>query len=308
MPKHRFVRARLALGRCCALAVTLASTRWRRHPGPAFAPPASKPRPAAATTSGRGTRDRAGRRGHLLRLGHAGRRARRLRPGADQLARRGRCHAARSRSSFPTAFARPRRVITTDRTWDLAALAIWRPNVAPVQLAARPPQPGEPLTIAGYGSGSYRAVTGTCTQYVAPGDEQAVRDGRTVGCRAARRFRRPDLQQPRRTGRRPVGCRLGNHRREAIPAAWPHSSRRSCRRQAWARKPNRSGKPRHATAGALVPVQYNAPLAQVQRPDRVVADQQSTAAHASIARPRAPPPTAGECSCRSTNSRDWRRH
>ncbi len=69
---------------------------------------------------------------------------------------------------FPDGFRTAARVITTDRTWDLAVLAVWRPNVAPVRLASQPPKPGEPLTIAGYGSGKYRAVTGTCTQYVAP--------------------------------------------------------------------------------------------------------------------------------------------
>ncbi|HEY4310587.1 MAG TPA: serine protease, partial [Pirellulales bacterium] len=69
---------------------------------------------------------------------------------------------------FPDGFRSAARVITTDRTWDLAALAVWRPNVPPVPLATRPPQPGEPLTIAGYGSGKYRAITGKCTQYVAP--------------------------------------------------------------------------------------------------------------------------------------------
>ncbi len=69
---------------------------------------------------------------------------------------------------FPDGFRSAARVITTDRTWDLAALAIWKPNVEPVPLAPRAPQPGEPLTIAGYGSGTYRAITGTCTQYVAP--------------------------------------------------------------------------------------------------------------------------------------------
>jgi hypothetical protein len=60
-------------------------------------------------------------------------------------------------------------VLKTDRDWDLAALAIWRPNAEPVPLAGMPPRPGEPLTIAGYGSGQYRTITGRCTQYVAPG-------------------------------------------------------------------------------------------------------------------------------------------
>jgi hypothetical protein len=56
-----------------------------------------------------------------------------------------------------------------DRDWDLAALSIKRPGVAPVEVSENAPQPGEPLTIAGYGSGNYRAVAGRCTQYVAPG-------------------------------------------------------------------------------------------------------------------------------------------
>jgi hypothetical protein len=71
--------------------------------------------------------------------------------------------------AFPDGFRSGATVLGTDRDWDLAALAIWRPNVDPIPLATRPPQPGEPLTIAGYGSGRYRAVTGRCTQYVAPG-------------------------------------------------------------------------------------------------------------------------------------------
>ncbi|MBI2825638.1 MAG: trypsin-like peptidase domain-containing protein [Planctomycetia bacterium] len=73
---------------------------------------------------------------------------------------------------FPDGFRSAAKIVTTDRMWDLAALAIWKPNVAPVPLAPRPPQPGEPLTIAGYGSGTYRAATGHCTQYVAPGMNQ----------------------------------------------------------------------------------------------------------------------------------------
>jgi hypothetical protein len=70
---------------------------------------------------------------------------------------------------FPDGFRSAAKVVSTDRTWDLAALAIWKPNVAPVPLATQPPKPGEPLSIAGYGSGSYRMASGYCTQYVAPG-------------------------------------------------------------------------------------------------------------------------------------------
>ena len=36
-------------------------------------------------------------------------------------------------------------------------------------MAASAPRPGEQLTIAGYGPGTYRAASGPCTQYVAPG-------------------------------------------------------------------------------------------------------------------------------------------
>jgi S1-C subfamily serine protease len=71
---------------------------------------------------------------------------------------------------FPDGFRSAATVMRTDRDWDLAALLIWRPpKVRPIPLAARPPQPGELLTIAGYGSGPYRASAGRCTQFVSPG-------------------------------------------------------------------------------------------------------------------------------------------
>ena len=73
---------------------------------------------------------------------------------------------------FPDGFRSRATVVRTDRDWDLAALAIWRPRAEPVPLATEAPQPGQPLTIAGYGSGRYRATTGRCTQYVAPGRDQ----------------------------------------------------------------------------------------------------------------------------------------
>ncbi len=73
---------------------------------------------------------------------------------------------------FPGGFQSPASVLRTDRDWDLAALAIWRPNVAPIALSSAAPRPGDMLTIAGYGSGSYRAVAGRCTQYVSPGNNQ----------------------------------------------------------------------------------------------------------------------------------------
>jgi hypothetical protein len=74
--------------------------------------------------------------------------------------------------AFPNGFRSSAMVLRTDRDWDLAALAIWRPNVEPVALASVAPQPGEPLSIAGYGPGQYRTITGRCTQYVSPGFNQ----------------------------------------------------------------------------------------------------------------------------------------
>ena len=71
--------------------------------------------------------------------------------------------------TFPDGFRSGATVLRVDRDWDLAALVVWRPNVAPVAISAEAPHPGDPLTIAGYGSGDYRAASGRCTQYVAPG-------------------------------------------------------------------------------------------------------------------------------------------
>lgn len=69
---------------------------------------------------------------------------------------------------FPDGFRSKARPLKVDADWDLAALVIWRPPVQPVRLAAAAPQPGDQLTICGYGSGQYRAATGRCTQYYAP--------------------------------------------------------------------------------------------------------------------------------------------
>jgi hypothetical protein len=73
---------------------------------------------------------------------------------------------------FPDGFFSVAYLLRTDRDWDLAALAIRRPNVQPVAIATDAPRRGEQLTIAGYGSGPYRAVTGQCTQYLSPGENQ----------------------------------------------------------------------------------------------------------------------------------------
>ena len=70
--------------------------------------------------------------------------------------------------AFPDGFRCAARLLRTDRHWDLAALAIWRPNINPVPLAAYMPRVGDPLTIAGYGGGRYRAATGRLVDYAAP--------------------------------------------------------------------------------------------------------------------------------------------
>ncbi len=71
---------------------------------------------------------------------------------------------------FPGGFQSLARVRKVDADWDLAALIIWRPQgLTPVPLAPYTPRLGEVLTIAGYGSGNYRAATGRCSQFVSPG-------------------------------------------------------------------------------------------------------------------------------------------
>jgi len=70
---------------------------------------------------------------------------------------------------FPDGFVSKATVLKTDKTWDLAALAVDRPEVRPVELSQRIPQLGETLTVAGYGGGTYRQASGRLLQYCAPG-------------------------------------------------------------------------------------------------------------------------------------------
>lgn len=73
---------------------------------------------------------------------------------------------------FPDGFRSAARVVQHDADWDLAALSIWKPNALPVRISTEPPKPGEPLNIAGYGTdGTFRAVSGACTQYLSPGQQ-----------------------------------------------------------------------------------------------------------------------------------------
>lgn len=70
---------------------------------------------------------------------------------------------------FPDGFQSAGTVIRQDEAWDLAAIVIWKPNTRPISVAAEPPQPGESLTIGGFGRGVYREQTGRCTEYLSPG-------------------------------------------------------------------------------------------------------------------------------------------
>ncbi len=70
---------------------------------------------------------------------------------------------------FPDGFRSGALVLKKDRVWDLAALAIQRPQAQPLTLATEPPRPGEPLSITGYGpEGAYRSVAGRCVKYHSP--------------------------------------------------------------------------------------------------------------------------------------------
>ncbi len=70
--------------------------------------------------------------------------------------------------AFPGGFQTQGKVVKTDQVWDLALIVIPHPPVAPMPLAPNVPQVGESLTIAGYGSGDFRAARGRCTNFAAP--------------------------------------------------------------------------------------------------------------------------------------------
>jgi hypothetical protein len=72
---------------------------------------------------------------------------------------------------FPGGFQSPATIMKADRDWDLAALIVFRPNVDPLPISTQAPLLGERLTIAGYGSGWYRAVSGRCVHYFSPGGD-----------------------------------------------------------------------------------------------------------------------------------------
>ena len=69
---------------------------------------------------------------------------------------------------FPGGFTSQARALKVDEDWDLAALVVYQPQASPVKIADAAPQPGDSLTICGYGPGIYRSATGRCTQYYSP--------------------------------------------------------------------------------------------------------------------------------------------
>ena len=72
---------------------------------------------------------------------------------------------------FPNGFSSFGAVIDfDDEKWDLATIVISKPpsGVVPIPIAQRFPVPGEPLWIAGHGSGIYRLAGGRCVRYLAP--------------------------------------------------------------------------------------------------------------------------------------------
>ena len=69
---------------------------------------------------------------------------------------------------FPDGFSSRADVVKVDKDWDLAALSIRKPAAAPLPMTAAPPQVGERMMIAGYGSGDFRAAAGKCLGYESP--------------------------------------------------------------------------------------------------------------------------------------------
>jgi len=71
---------------------------------------------------------------------------------------------------FPSGFSSFGAVVKSDPLWDLALIAISKPppSIPMLTISQTPPKPGDPLWIAGFGSGSYRLAAGRCVQYIPP--------------------------------------------------------------------------------------------------------------------------------------------
>jgi len=77
---------------------------------------------------------------------------------------------------FPFGFSSFGAIIKSDKTWDLALIVISKPpqSLPTLPISQMPPKPGDPLWIAGFGSGSYRIAGGRCVRYLAPPDKPGV--------------------------------------------------------------------------------------------------------------------------------------
>ncbi len=69
---------------------------------------------------------------------------------------------------FPDGHQSLARILKMNKDWDLALLLVWAGNEQPMPLAAMGPRPGDQLTIAGYGSGEFRAQSGKFSTFAAP--------------------------------------------------------------------------------------------------------------------------------------------
>jgi hypothetical protein len=71
--------------------------------------------------------------------------------------------------AWPDGTQTPGRVLAWDEAWDLAAIAVPRPDASPVPIAAQAPRIGDQLTIAGFGmEGRYLEQVGVVTDYGSP--------------------------------------------------------------------------------------------------------------------------------------------
>jgi hypothetical protein len=79
---------------------------------------------------------------------------------------------------FPGGFSSFGAIVKADTKWDLAIVAISKPPqaVPMISVSHTVPKPGDPLWIAGHGSGSYRMAQGSCVRYLAP---EIPKDGTT---------------------------------------------------------------------------------------------------------------------------------
>lgn len=71
--------------------------------------------------------------------------------------------------AFPCGTVGPARLVAFDQDWDLAALAVPRPDAEPVVISAQAPRLRDRITIAGYGpAGVYRELTGEVVEFGSP--------------------------------------------------------------------------------------------------------------------------------------------